>query len=91
MSCKLTLTPIQDVLILEPEVFGVERGFFFESFNQRNFAKETGLNINFVQDNHSHLTKNILRGLHYQIQHFQGKLVRVAHGEVFDVVVDLRL
>lgn len=83
-------TSIPDVLIIEPRVFGDERGFFFESFNQRLWTEKTGLNTTFVQDNHSRSAKNVLRGLHYQIQHSQGKLVRVTVGEVFDVAVDLR-
>ena len=87
---KATPTKIADVMLLEPKVFGDERGFFYESFNQRDFAKATGLNVQFVQDNHSRSVKGVLRGLHYQIEHPQGKLVRVTQGEVFDVVVDLR-
>ena len=87
---RVTPTAIPDVLILEPRVFGDDRGFFFESFNQRAFSEATGLNCNFVQDNHSKSAKNVLRGLHYQIQNPQGKLVRVVRGEVFDVTVDLR-
>ena len=87
---KLISTPIPDLLILEPKVFGDERGFFFESFNQRQFKELTGLDVDFVQDNHSRSAKNVLRGLHYQIQQPQGKLVRVVQGKVFDVVVDLR-
>lgn len=84
-------TNIPDVLILEPKVFGDDRGFFFESFNQRKFEEATGLkDVHFVQDNHSKSAKNVLRGLHYQIQQAQGKLVRVTQGEVFDVAVDLR-
>lgn len=83
-------TAIPDVLILEPQVFGDSRGFFFESFNQREFNEATGLNVTFVQDNHSKSAKGVLRGLHYQIQQPQGKLVRVVSGEVFDVAVDLR-
>ena len=83
-------TTLPDVLILEPKVFGDARGFFFESFNQRDFAHCTGLDVAFVQDNHSKSAKGVLRGLHYQIQHPQGKLVRVTQGEVFDVAVDLR-
>ena len=83
-------TSIPDVLIIEPRVFGDERGFFFESFNQRLWTEKTGLNSTFVQDNHSRSAKNVLRGLHYQIKHPQGKLVRVTVGEVFDVAVDLR-
>lgn len=87
---KVTPTAIPDVLILEPQVFGDARGFFFESFNQRDFNEATGLDVNFVQDNHSKSAKGVLRGLHYQIQQPQGKLVRVVSGEVFDVAVDLR-
>ncbi len=84
-------TIIPDVVIFEPKVFGDERGFFYESFNAKVFEQATGLNINFVQDNHSKSAKNVLRGLHYQTAHTQGKLVRVTQGEVFDVAVDLRL
>jgi len=87
---KIIPTTISDVLILEPRVFGDERGFFFESFNLRLFREKTGLNPTFVQDNHSRSSKNVLRGLHYQIKQPQGKLVRVIAGEVFDVAVDLR-
>lgn len=83
-------TAIPDVLIIEPKVFGDDRGFFYESFNQKSFEKLTGVKANFVQDNHSKSAINVLRGLHYQIQQPQGKLVRVAVGEVFDVAVDLR-
>ena len=83
-------TDIPDVLILEPKVFGDARGFFMESFNQREFVKQTGLNPHFVQDNHSRSARNVLRGLHYQIRQPQAKLVRVTAGEVFDVAVDLR-
>lgn len=83
-------TALPEVLLLEPRVFGDERGFFFESFNQRDFESVTGLQVNFVQDNHSRSVKGVLRGLHYQIKHAQGKLVRVTQGAVFDVVVDLR-
>ncbi len=83
-------TDIADVLILEPKVFGDERGFFFESFNARHFAELTGVKAEFVQDNHSKSARNVLRGLHYQIRQPQGKLVRVTHGAVFDVAVDLR-
>ena len=88
-----TVTPaaVPDVLILEPKVFGDARGFFYESFNARDFAQATGLNVDFVQDNHSKSARGVLRGLHYQIQHPQGKLVRVVQGEVFDVAVDLRM
>jgi dTDP-4-dehydrorhamnose 3,5-epimerase len=81
---------LPDVLILEPKVFGDERGFFFESYNAREFADKTGIDVQFVQDNHSRSERNVLRGLHYQIVQPQGKLVRVSTGEVFDVVVDLR-
>ena len=87
---KATPTSIPSVLIIEPRVFGDTRGFFFESFNQRAFNQATGLDVNFVQDNHSRSSKGVLRGLHYQIQQPQGKLVRVVHGSVFDVTVDLR-
>ena len=90
MPYTVTPTKLPEVLILEPKVFGDARGFFFESFNQRDFAQATGLDLQFVQDNHSRSVKGVLRGLHYQIQHPQGKLVRVTQGEVFDVVVDLR-
>jgi dTDP-4-dehydrorhamnose 3,5-epimerase len=83
-------TAIPDVLVLEPKVFGDARGFFFESFNARDFAEATGLKFEFVQDNHSKSEKGVLRGLHYQVQHAQGKLVRVIHGSVFDVAVDIR-
>jgi dTDP-4-dehydrorhamnose 3,5-epimerase len=90
MPYTVTPTAIPDVLILEPKVFGDARGFFYESFNARDFAQATGLDVSFVQDNHSKSGKGVLRGLHYQIQHPQGKLVRVVQGEVFDVAVDLR-
>ncbi len=83
-------TDIPDVLIIEPKVFGDERGFFFESYNERAFAEATGISAHFVQDNHSLSNRNVLRGLHYQIQEPQGKLMRVIGGEVFDVVVDIR-
>ena len=83
-------TALPEVLILEPRVFADSRGFFFESFNQRDFTYATGVDVQFVQDNHSRSMRNVLRGLHYQIQHPQGKLVRVTQGEVFDVAVDLR-
>lgn len=83
-------TEIPDVIILEPNVFGDDRGFFYESFNARRFAEETGVTAAFVQDNHSKSAQNVLRGLHYQIRQPQGKLVRVVAGEVFDVAVDLR-
>ncbi|GDX59496.1 MAG: dTDP-4-dehydrorhamnose 3,5-epimerase [Nitrosomonadaceae bacterium] len=87
---KVTPTSIPSVLIIEPKVFGDTRGFFFESFNQRDFNQATGLDVNFVQDNHSRSSKGVLRGLHYQIQQPQGKLVRVVRGSIFDVTVDLR-
>jgi dTDP-4-dehydrorhamnose 3,5-epimerase len=87
---KIVSTAIPDVLIIEPKAFGDERGFFYESFNQRTFTELTGVVVNFVQDNHSKSAKNVLRGLHYQIQQSQGKLVRVVAGEVFDVAVDVR-
>ena len=87
---QVTATAIADVLVIEPKVFGDERGFFFESFNERAFAQETGITPRFVQDNHSRSVRNTLRGLHYQIQQSQGKLVRAVAGEIFDVVVDLR-
>jgi dTDP-4-dehydrorhamnose 3,5-epimerase len=83
-------TAIPDVLILEPKVFGDARGFFFESFNQRAFCQATGLDLDFVQDNHSRSARGVLRGLHYQLKQPQGKLVRVVRGSVFDVAVDLR-
>ena len=87
---RIERTAIPEVLILEPQVFGDARGFFFESFNQRRWQEETGLQTVFVQENHSRSVRNVLRGLHYQIQQPQGKLVRVISGEVFDVAVDLR-
>lgn len=90
MPYQVTHTPLAGVLVLEPKVFGDARGFFFESFNQRDFNLATGLNETFVQDNHSKSAKGVLRGMHYQVQHAQGKLVRVAHGAVFDVAVDIR-
>ena len=83
-------TALPGVLIIEPKVFGDARGFFFESFNQHRFNQATGTDFHFVQDNHSRSAKGVLRGLHYQIQQPQGKLVRVARGSVFDVAVDLR-
>ncbi|MCB1843144.1 MAG: dTDP-4-dehydrorhamnose 3,5-epimerase [Halioglobus sp.] len=82
-------TPLQDLLVIEPKVFGDERGFFLESWNAARFA-DAGLDLHFVQDNHSRSARGILRGLHYQLEHTQGKLVRVTSGEVFDAVVDLR-
>jgi dTDP-4-dehydrorhamnose 3,5-epimerase len=87
---KVTSTAIPDVLIIEPKVFGDARGFFYESFNQKAFNEATGQDGNFVQDNHSRSGKGVLRGLHYQIQQPQGKLVRVVRGSVFDVAVDIR-
>lgn len=83
-------TIIQDLLIIEPKVFGDERGFFYESFNKKTFEETTGVTTEFVQDNHSKSSKGVLRGLHYQIKQPQGKLVRVVSGEVIDVAVDLR-
>lgn len=87
---RVIATDIPEVLIIEPRVFGDERGFFFESFNARDFAQTTGLDVAFVQDNHSRSARGVLRGLHYQIRQPQGKLVRVVAGEVWDVAVDLR-
>jgi dTDP-4-dehydrorhamnose 3,5-epimerase len=87
---KATPTRIADVLLLEPKVFGDARGFFFESFNQQVFEEATGVKACFVQDNHSKSSQGVLRGLHYQVQNAQGKLVRVTQGEVFDVAVDIR-
>ncbi len=87
---KAISTAIKDLLIIEPKVFGDDRGFFFESYNQRNFNNAIGREVSFVQDNHSRSAKNVLRGLHYQIQHPQGKLVRVTQGSVLDVAVDIR-
>ena len=89
---KVTPLSIPDVLLIEPEVFADERGFFFESFNQNKFEEAVGHKINFVQDNHSKSVKGVLRGIHYQLPpKAQGKLVRVVQGEVFDVAVDIRL
>jgi len=90
MSLNAIETEISGVWILEPKVFGDERGFFYESFNANQFREETGVTDEFVQDNHSRSAKNVLRGLHYQIQQPQGKLVRVVAGTVFDVAVDIR-
>ena len=87
---KVIPTALPEVLIFEPKVFSDERGFFFESFNARRFAELTGLNVDFVQDNHSLSEHNVLRGLHYQVRQPQGKLLRVVVGEVFDVAVDVR-
>ncbi len=90
MPLKVTPTAIPEVLIMEPKVFGDDRGFFFESFNQNEFNQVTGSEIQFVQDNHSKPKRGVLRGLHYQMQQTQGKLVRVTHGAVYDVAVDMR-
>ncbi|WP_090265209.1 dTDP-4-dehydrorhamnose 3,5-epimerase [Pseudomonas panipatensis] len=88
---KATRLAIPDVVLFEPKVFGDDRGFFFESFNQHQFEEATGRKVNFVQDNHSRSAKGVLRGLHYQLApHAQGKLIRVVQGEVFDVAVDIR-
>jgi len=87
---NVTATALPDVLIIEPKVFGDERGFFFESFNEAQFSEAIGKEVKFVQDNHSRSVKNVLRGLHYQVQQAQGKLLRVVTGEVFDVAVDVR-
>jgi dTDP-4-dehydrorhamnose 3,5-epimerase len=90
MPITVTATAIPDVLVIEPKVFGDDRGWFFESFNENDFSRALGEQVTFVQDNHSLSKKGILRGLHYQTQQTQGKLVRVCRGAVFDVVVDLR-
>lgn len=90
MSLTVVPTSLPEVLILEPKVFGDGRGFFFESFNAKEFEQVTGLQRTFVQDNHSRSARGVLRGLHYQIRRVQGKLVRVVSGEVFDVAVDIR-
>lgn len=90
MPYTVTPTDLPEVLVLEPKVFGDDRGFFFESYNHLDFQEATGLDVEFVQDNHSRSVKGVLRGLHYQIEHPQGKLVRVVHGKVFDVAVDIR-
>jgi dTDP-4-dehydrorhamnose 3,5-epimerase len=90
MSYTVRTTPLAGVLTLQPKIFSDARGFFFESYNAREFENAVGLKRDFVQDNHSQSTRGVLRGLHYQIQHPQGKLVRVVEGEVFDVAVDLR-
>ena len=90
MPYQVSTTPLDGVLVLEPKVFGDARGFFFESFNARDFNQATGLDCTFVQDNHSKSSHGVLRGLHYQTQHAQGKLVRVTQGTVFDVAVDIR-
>lgn len=90
MPFTVSPTRLPEVLMIAPKVFGDDRGFFFESFNRRDFAQATGLDLDFVQDNHSRSAKGVLRGLHYQIQQPQGKLVRVVSGSVFDVAVDIR-
>jgi dTDP-4-dehydrorhamnose 3,5-epimerase len=90
MAIQVTATALPEVKIIEPKVFGDARGFFFESFNAREFAEQVDGSVEFVQDNHSRSAKGVLRGLHYQIEHAQGKLVRVVEGEVFDVAVDIR-
>lgn len=90
MPYTVTPTALPEVLLLKPKVFSDERGFFFESFNQREFESATGLNASFVQDNHSKSRHAVLRGLHFQKQHPQGKLIRVAQGQIFDVAVDIR-
>jgi len=90
MPYTVTATTIPDVLLLEPKVFSDDRGYFFESYNLRDFRNATGLDVEFVQENHSMSTQGVLRGLHYQIQHSQGKLMRAVTGSVFDVAVDLR-
>ena len=87
---KVERADIADVLLLEPKVFSDARGFFYESYNRKAFAQATGLDVEFVQDNHSRSSKNVLRGLHYQLRQPQGKLVRVTAGEIWDVAVDLR-
>lgn len=87
---RVTPTQLNNAIILDPAVFGDERGFFMESFNARQFAHDAGTDLQFVQDNHSRSARNVLRGLHYQLKQPQGKLVRVVQGEVFDVAVDLR-
>ncbi|MEI8365475.1 MAG: dTDP-4-dehydrorhamnose 3,5-epimerase [Parachlamydiaceae bacterium] len=88
---QLVNTEIPDVLIIEPKIFGDDRGFFYESFNQKEFAEIAGIHDAFVQDNHSRSARNVLRGLHYQLIQPQGKLVRVVHGEIYDVAVDIRV
>jgi dTDP-4-dehydrorhamnose 3,5-epimerase len=90
MAYTVTPTALPEVLVLEPKVFGDSRGFFFESFNAQDFANATGLDVSFVQDNHSRSAQGVLRGLHYQLQQAQGKLIRVVRGSVFDVAVDIR-
>ncbi|MFJ1212521.1 MULTISPECIES: dTDP-4-dehydrorhamnose 3,5-epimerase [Burkholderia cepacia complex] len=90
MAIQVTETALPEVKVIEPKVFGDARGYFYESFNAREFAEQVEPGIAFVQDNHSRSSKGVLRGLHYQVQHAQGKLVRVVEGEVFDVAVDIR-
>ncbi|AIO40706.1 dTDP-4-dehydrorhamnose 3,5-epimerase [Burkholderia sp. AU19243] len=90
MAIQVTATALPEVKLIEPKVFGDARGFFFESFNAREFSEHVEAGVEFVQDNHSLSAKGVLRGLHYQIEHAQGKLVRVVEGEVFDVAVDIR-
>ena len=90
LTMNVISTEIPEVLIIEPKIFGDERGFFFESFNHKAFVEKTGVTAEFVQDNHSKSSKNVLRGLHYQMQQPQGKLLRVVSGEIFDVAVDIR-
>lgn len=90
MQMQATRLSIPEVIVIEPRIFGDDRGFFYESFNHANFEECVGYSVKFVQDNHSKSAKNVLRGLHYQIEQAQGKLVRVIQGEVFDVAVDLR-
>ncbi|GJH35688.1 dTDP-4-dehydrorhamnose 3,5-epimerase [Paraburkholderia azotifigens] len=90
MAISVTATALPEVKIIEPKVFGDSRGYFYESFNAREFAESVETDVEFVQDNHSRSAKGVLRGLHYQIEHAQGKLVRVVEGEVFDVAVDIR-
>ncbi|RQR69336.1 dTDP-4-dehydrorhamnose 3,5-epimerase [Burkholderia sp. Bp9012] len=90
MAIQVTATALPEVKLIEPKVFGDARGYFYESFNGREFAEHIGPGIEFVQDNHSRSANGVLRGLHYQVRHAQGKLVRVVEGEVFDVAVDIR-
>jgi dTDP-4-dehydrorhamnose 3,5-epimerase len=90
MAIQVTATALPEVKIIEPRIFGDDRGFFYESFNAREFSEHVEANVEFVQDNHSRSTHGVLRGLHYQIEHAQGKLVRVVQGDVFDVAVDIR-
>ncbi|HKA38998.1 MAG TPA: dTDP-4-dehydrorhamnose 3,5-epimerase [Burkholderiales bacterium] len=87
---QVVRTAIPEVLVIEPKVFGDDRGFFYESYNERAFAAATGVSVRFVQDNHSRSARNVLRGLHYQVRQPQGKLVRVSAGEIYDVAVDIR-